>query len=177
MAENWFFPADGGAPTYLGFNCPVDQPVLAPDPGPTEADILRAFREIPLPESVLVVQPPGGATLVNFETNFYTVAAPFERTVALLGHQVHFRIRAQAFSWHFGDRTGRTTSRPGAAYPTLDVTHRYLRKGTVAPSVDTTWTADYQLDGGAWGPVNGTVTRTGAPQQLTIKSATPVLVG
>ncbi|MDH2415213.1 hypothetical protein [Nocardioides sp. CER19] len=144
---------------------------------PTQGDILRAFRQIPLPASVLVIQPPGGATLVNFDTNFYTEAAPFERTVTLLGHQVRFRIRTQSFTWHFGDRTETRTSKPGAAYPALDVTHRYLEKGTVSPSVDTTWEADYQLDGGAWAPVDGTVTIAGAPQRLTIRSATPVLVG
>jgi len=47
----------------------------------------------------------------------------------------------------------------------------------VTPSVDTTWTADYQLDGGPWTPVDGTVTRHGQAQLLTIKSATPILVG
>jgi len=126
---------------------------------------------------VLVIQPPGGATLVNFDTNFYTVAEPFERTVTLLGHQVHFKIRPRSFSWHYGDGSDQTTTKPGAAYPTLDVTHRYLKKGTVAASVDTVWEADFQVDGGAWAPVDGTVSKTGAPQQLRIRSATPTLVG
>jgi hypothetical protein len=174
MELTYFYPADGSAATYVGSNCPERTRNAG---GPSPADILRAFKQIPLPESVLNIQPPGGATLVNFETNFYTDAAPFERTVTLLGHRVRFKIRARSFAWHFGDKSSETTSRPGAAYPKLDVTHRYLTKGTVNPSVDTTWEADYQLDGGAWTPVNGTVTMRGAAQQLTIKSATPVLVG
>ncbi|SFC03747.1 hypothetical protein SAMN04487968_103158 [Nocardioides terrae] len=145
--------------------------------GPSQADVQNAFRQIPLPESVLVIQPPGGATLVNFDTNFYTVAQPFERTVTLLGHQVRFKIRPRSFAWHYGDGSNQTTAEPGAAYPTLDVTHRYLKKGTVAASVDTVWEADFQIDGGAWARVDGTVSKTGAPQQLTIRSATPTLVG
>jgi hypothetical protein len=155
-------------------NC-SDRP--PPSLGPTQADIFRAFKQIPLPESVLNIQPPGGATLVNFDTNFFTVAKPFEPTVSLLGHQVHFRIRPSSFTWHYGDGHDETTAKPGAAYPALDVTHRYLNKGTVTPSVDTVWEADYQVDGGGWAPVNGTVTKAGAAQRLTIKSATPVLVG
>jgi hypothetical protein len=97
------------------------------DHAPSAGQILRAFRRIPLPESVLTIQPPGGATLVNFDTNFFTHAAPFERTVTLLGHQVHFRIRPRQFAWHFGDGSSETTTKPGAAYPALEVTHRYLK--------------------------------------------------
>jgi hypothetical protein len=177
MTITWYVTNDGSILNVHNNCADTPVPVAAPIPTPTQTDILRAFRQIPLPASVLNIQPPGGATLVNFDTNFFTRAAPFERTVTLLGHAVHFRIRARSFTWHFGDHTDETTSRPGAAYPALDVTHRYLRKGTVSPSVDTTWAADYQLDGGPWAPVDGTVTMTGAAQRLTIKSATPILVG
>ena len=145
--------------------------------GPTAGQVVSAFEQIPVPESILVIQPPGGATLVNFDTNFYTVAKPFERTVTLLGHPVHFRIRPRSFTWHYGDGQNETTSKPGAAYPALDVTHRYLKKGTVSASVDTVWEADFQVDGGPWAPVNGTVTKTGPAQRLTVRSATPILVG
>ena len=147
------------------------------DPAPTPAAILRAFQHLPLPDSQIVIQPPGGATLVNFDTNFYTRATPFPRTLTLLGHHLRFKIRATTFTWHFGDHTATTTHTPGAAYPTLDITHRYTTKGTVTPSVDTTWTADYQLDTNPWTPVDGTVTIPGTPQRLTIKTATPLLVG
>ena len=175
MVYIWFQPVRGDP--IGGHNGCASELESLEDPGPTQADILRAFRRIPLPESVLIIQPPGGATLVNFDTNFYTEAAPFERTVRLLGHRVAFRISTQSFTWHFGDHTTKTTTQPGAAYPALDVTHRYLTKGTVAPRVDTTWQADYQLDDRPWAPVNGTVTMQGDTQQLTIKSATPILVG
>lgn len=138
---------------------------------------LRALRRVPLPPSVLQVQPPNGKTLVNFETNFFTEAVPFERTVRILGQRVDLRIRPTAFTWHFGDGTTRTTSEPGAPYPRLDVTHAYRRKGRVTPSVDTTYGADYRVDGGPWRPVSGTVTIAGAPQTLAVLTARPTLVG
>ena len=170
-----YWAADDGRLLDHYDNCGESTPT--PDPGPTPADIARAFRQIPLPASDLTIQPPGGATLVNFDTNFYTHATPFDRTITLLGHQVRFKITPTSYHWHFGDHTHTTTHTPGAAYPHLDITHRYQRHGTATPSVDTTWTADYQLDHHPWTPVQGTVTITGTPQQLTIKTATPVLVG
>ncbi|MDN5744533.1 MAG: hypothetical protein L0H31_05350, partial [Nocardioidaceae bacterium] len=38
----------------------------------TPGDVLTAFRRLHWPPSALTVQPPGGKTLVNFKTNFYT---------------------------------------------------------------------------------------------------------
>lgn len=174
LSYTWF-ETDDGQQMWLDTTCPED---AAPVPaGPTLADIQNAFRAIPMQPSVLQVQPPGGETLVNFRTNFFTVNDPFERTVTLLGARVDFRIRASEFTWHFGDGTTRTTSKPGAPYPELDVTHTYARKGPVTPRVDTTYTADYRVDGGPWAPVDATVTIEGAPVPLTIREARPVLVG
>ncbi|WP_415090713.1 hypothetical protein [Nocardioides sp.] len=147
------------------------------DTGPGLNDILRAFRSVPLPASVLQIQPPNGETLVNFETNFLTHADPFDTTLTLLGHRVDFRIKASSFHWHYGDGKEERTAKPGDVYPHLQVTHEYRRKGQVAPSVDTTWSADYRIDNGPWATVPDTVTITGATQALTIRTATPVLVG
>jgi hypothetical protein len=43
--------------------------------------------------------------------------------------------------------------------------------------VDTTYAAQFRVNGGAWRDVNGTVTIPGAPVQLEVRTATPVLVG
>lgn len=142
----------------------------------TPAMVLQAFREVPLPESVLEVQPPGGVTLVNFETNFFTAAEPFTETVTLLGQSVELEIWASGFSWRFGDGAVRSTTTPGAPYPQLVVTHAYGQAGEVGPSVDTTWSARFRVGGGEWRAVPDTVTMTGAPAALTIREATPVLV-
>ncbi len=136
-----------------------------------------AFRELPLPPSQLVVQPPNGRTLVNFATNFYTETEPFTRTIRLLGQQVDLRIRPSAFGWRFGDGERVTTSEPGSPYPRLKITHRYQDRGAVRPSVDTTYSADWRVGGGPWQPVSGTVTIPGAPVALDVVEASPTLVG
>ena len=123
------------------------------------------------------MQPPNGRTLVNFDTNFYTDTRAFDRTVTLLGQRVDLHIVPSQFGWRFGDGESLATDEPGAPYPDLDVTHRYLKKGQVAPSVDTTYTATFRVNGGPWRDVPGSVTIAGAPVDLQVLTATPTLVG
>jgi hypothetical protein len=139
--------------------------------------IAEALARTSLPPSTLQVQPPNGRTLVNFDTNFFTDAREFDRTVTLLGQRVDLHIVPSVFGWHFGDGASLTTAEPGAPYPDLDVTHSYLRKGRVAPSVDTTYTAQFRVNGGPWRAVPGSVTIAGAPVDLQVLTATPTLVG
>jgi len=146
-------------------------------PEPTPGLVARAFRRIPLPEAKLVIQPPNGRTLVNFETNFYTEQGELTRTVTLLGQRVELRIWPESFGWRFGDGESDQTTSPGAAYPDLEITHEYLRKGSVSPSVDTTYAAQFRVGGGPWRDVAGTVTIPGSPQELRVVEARPVLVG
>jgi hypothetical protein len=139
--------------------------------------IATALARIPLPPSALKVQPPNGRTLVNFDTNFFTETQPFDRTVTLLRQRVDLHIVPSRFGWQFGDGESLTTAEPGAPYPRLDVTHRYLEKGRVAPSVDTTYTARFRVNGGPWRDVPGSVTIAGPPVDLAVLTATPTLVG
>lgn len=67
LSISWY-ATDDGRMLNVHNNC-ADGSQTAPAPGPTQADILRAFKQIPLPESTLIIQPPGGATLVNFVTS------------------------------------------------------------------------------------------------------------
>jgi hypothetical protein len=143
----------------------------------TPAIVASAFARIPLPASKLMVQPPNGRTLVNFATNFYTETEPFTRSVTLLGQRVELSIRPAAFAWRFGDGESTSTSSPGSAYPDLEITHAYLRKGRFAPSVDTTYTATYRVLGGPAQPVPGSVTIPGESVSLEVVSASPRLVG
>ena len=122
---------------------------------------LPRFSPIPLPPSELQVQPANGRTLVNFETNFFTDTAPFDRTVTLLGQRVDLHIVPSGFGWRFGDGESLSTTDAGAPYPDLRITHTYQRKGGVAPAVDTTYTATYRVNGGPWADVPGSVTVPG----------------
>jgi hypothetical protein len=143
----------------------------------TPGSASAALRRLPLPPSTLRVQPPNGRTLVNFATNFYTDREEFTRTVRLLGQQVELRITPARFTWRFDDRESATTTTPGTPYPDLEVTHDYLVKGEVHPRVDTTYTADFRVNGGAWRPVPGSVTIEGDPVALEVVEASPILVG
>ena len=136
-----------------------------------------ALRVLPLPGSNVEIQPPNGRTLVNFDTNFYTQTGPLDRTVPILGQRVDLHIVPSRFGWRFGDGKSLWTDEPGAPYPELDVTHRYLRKGQVGPSVDTTYTATFRVNGGPWRDVPGSVRIPGAPVALQVLTATPTLVG
>lgn len=178
--------ADGGQPTIpLCFNMlfikepcqsdPVEPPPETP-PEVTGGDVVSAFASIPLPESPLNVEPSDGRTLVNFATNFYTVAEPFDRTVVLLGQRVDLHIVPARFLWNFGDGEQSATERPGSPYPRLDITHEYATADSFSVSVDTVYTATWRLNGGPWQPVDGTVTKDGTPQPLTAVTATPRLV-
>jgi hypothetical protein len=158
-----------------GNNCPQDSVVASPIVTP--GLVLSAFRRVPLPASELVVQPPGGRTLVNFETNFYTEQGEFTRVVRLLGQRVELRIWPASFVWHYGDGSTQQTSSAGSPYPHLEITHRYLSKGRVAARVDTTYAADFRVGGGPWREVAGTVTIPGAAEALRVVTARPVLVG
>lgn len=149
----------------------------APVPQVTPGLVLQALRRVGLPGAELEIQPPNGRTLVNLDTNFFTRQGPFARSVTLLGRRVDLRISPESYTWRFGDGVVRSTASPGAAYPHLEVTHRYLRKGRVSPSVDITYGATYRVDGGAWQPVPGAVTVPGAPERLRVVTARPVLVG
>ncbi|MEV5001848.1 PKD domain-containing protein [Nocardioides sp. LML1-1-1.1] len=165
---------EGATPTGVAF---CDPPEGQPQPVLTLGLIRSAFAELRLPAGALVIQPPDGTTLVNFDTNFYTSAtAPLTRTVTLLGQRVTLEATPSRYRWEFGDGTVRTTSEPGSPYPRLDVTHNYLRTGTYRPRLATTYTGRYRVAGGGWRPIPGTVTVQGAPRPLRAIEARPTLV-
>lgn len=171
--EYWLYGYDStGELTSAGMTCITDgQPAL------TATLISRAFRRLPMPEPTLRIQPPGGRTLVNFETNFFTRERTLQRIVRLLGRRVEFRIWVDTYRWHFGDGTVEDTAGPGAAYPALDITHNYTRVGRYSPRLTVTYVADYRVDGGGWSAVDGAVTVAGSPSGLRAIEATPTLVG
>jgi hypothetical protein len=146
--------------------------------GLTPGMVERAFRRLDWPSSALMVQPPDGRTLVNFETNFYTTNThPTTRTVTLIGQRVTVEATPTSYTWHFGEDEDQTTADPGASYPDLRITHRYTHVGSVGPSVDTTYSGRYRVGNGAWQSIPDTLTVPGTPVDLQVVSATPHLVG
>lgn len=181
LFDVWAHLPNGG--TYIaGQHCaqPGD-PAAATAPVLTPGRILEAFRRIPLPDAPLEIQPPGGETLVNFDTILHTQAEPFQETVQLLGRQVTFDITPATFTWSLGNDQTMTTTDPGRPWAPgtpMDayVSHRYTQAGPVTLQLTTTWTARWRLGNGPWRDVDGTVTMTSPAQDLQVRTARPQLV-
>ncbi|WP_156388805.1 hypothetical protein [Nocardioides sp. Root151] len=148
----------------------------------TQVMVLRALQRITLPKPAIVIQPPGGKTLVNFETIFHTDAKPFVRSVRLLGIRVDLEITPTSYTWTHGDGTTQTTSGPGVAFDaslpmTAYVSHEYVDAHvTVKPQVSTTYSARFRVRGGPWRDVSGTVTSEGSSVPLRVVEGKPTLV-
>jgi len=176
----WIWEHNGSDSAIVGTSC-VEPEEAAPAEVLTPGRILEAFERIPLPESPLEVQPPGGVTLVNFDTILHTDAQPFTETVQLLNRQITFDIEPAEFTWTLGDGSTLSTTDPGRAWRSglpMDeyVSHRYAKAGTVQLRLTTTWSARWRLPNGPWRPVDGTVDITSPPQQLEVTTARPQLV-
>lgn len=152
----------------------------APPPAPPQVTpglVLTALRRVGLP-SLQVRTQPEDKTLVNFDTIFYADPAVVTRDLTLLGQGVRIEATPQSFTWHYGDGTGETTTQPGAPYPAKDIVHRYTDAHvTVQTRVDVTYAGRFQVSGGPWQAIPGTVTITGPPDPLRVSEATPVLSG
>ena len=123
--------------------------------------------------------PRAGRWSTSTRTSTRPTPTPTTQTVTLIGQPVTIEATPTQYRWHFGsgDDGDLTTTDPGAAYPDLRVTYRYLRVGTVQPSVDTTYAGRYRVGNGPWRTIPNTLTVPGAPVDLQVVSATPHLVG
>jgi hypothetical protein len=145
----------------------------------TPGKVYKEMQKLDWPQAVLVIQPPNGRTLVNFETNFLTTTKKAtSQTVTLLGDQVEIEATPVNYTWHFGDGESQSGSDPGDSYPNLRITHIYVEAGvTVSPSVDVTYRGWYRVNGEEWIAIPETLTVGGTPVSLEVLSATPHLVG
>lgn len=156
----------------------ADEEAKIGDPPPIRVLVLKAFENLDWQPSQLAVQPPGGRTLVNLDTNFYTDNTAFTSIpITLVQSRVVVSARPTAYRWNFGDRTSTTTTSPGAPYPDLDVTHVYEKTDKVAVSVDTQYgDASFTVDGGPPQQIPSTIWISGETQDLQILEALPQLV-
>src|SRR6478609_2391572 len=139
--------------------------------------IIRQFKRIAWPSSKLVVQPRGGRTLVNFETNFYTPDhRSIDQSVTVAGQSVVIRAVPVSYAYLFGDGDSTTTASPGSPHPDLEITHAYARTGGVVVRVDTTYAGEYRIGQGEWTSIPDTLTVEGAGQDLEIVEALHQLV-
>lgn len=119
---------------------------------------------------------PSGATLVNYQTGYYTEAGEYVLDpVQILGRRVVVTAIPQRYDWYFGDRTSALDAGPGRR-GTMEVNHTYATSGRVAPYVVITWRGTYTVDGGASQPVFGSAQTTGPGTPLQVKQARAELV-
>lgn len=155
-------------------------------PTVTLAMLRDAMHNTPWATASISTQPVGDVTLVGLKT-FYRLNwssqgyEPGELEAIdparMLGRRVEIRPKIDHFTYVFGDGTtfGPTRS-PGGVYPNGDITHAYPKTGSYAVRVDTTFTADFRVDGGPWTAIPETVTVTGPVTTVTVKAARAVLV-
>jgi hypothetical protein len=138
---------------------------------------IEAFKKVEWPASDLVIQPPGGETLVNLDTIFYTTnSEPIPQTLTLAGRSVTIEATPTTYTWHFGDNSSTSTSSPGHPYPDQDVVHVYEQTGDALASVDTTYTGRFRIGDGRWQSIPATRTIAGSEVELTVLEAKPQLV-
>lgn len=156
----------------------ADEEPKVDDPPPIRVLVLKAFENLDWPASELAVQPPGGKTLVNLDTNFYTDNTDATNIpVTLVRSDVVVTARPIAYEWHFGDGTSTTTTSPGAPYPDLDVAHVYETTDKVVVSVDTQYgDASFSVNGGPPQQIPSTIWIDGEDQDLQVVEALPQLV-
>lgn len=144
----------------------------------TRALVIAMFKDLDWSDSDLVVQPPGGKTLVNLESNFYTAnTEPQTINVTLDGQTVAVTAVPIGYEWHFGDGSSTTTESAGAPYPDLDVTHVYTEVDEHVVSVDTQYgAASFTVNGGPPEQIPSTVWVPGEEQDLEVVEALPQLV-
>jgi len=130
-----------------------------------------------LPKQHPSFQPRTGG-LVNVPVVFAagqagTLAHP---TFDLAGFSVSLDVSA-TWTWDFDDGRPQRFTKPGGAYPDLDVTHTYATSDDRTVRVTTTWTGTFTVDGlGPFDITGPAVTQVSAPLDVPIHQARGELI-
>ncbi|MGQ4554239.1 hypothetical protein ACUIAJ_08950 [Dermabacteraceae bacterium CCM 9519] len=92
-----------------------------------------------------------------------------------MGQNVTIKATPTSYTWHLGDGYTLTTARPGRPFPNKDITHRYYNEGWADAYLETTYTGQYQVNGGEWKPIDGTITVTSEKRSFYIMRLLPYL--
>ncbi|MDX6291015.1 MAG: hypothetical protein QOH50_90 [Kribbellaceae bacterium] len=158
---------------------PKPTTVVVQPPRPSDVtweQILTQSKDVLFAQLRVKVQP-AGRTLVNLDTIVHTDQSKISTvTVALLGFPVVVEATPMSYTWNFGDGATLTTTSPGKPYPSKEITHKYMKRGSVSVSVTTNYAARFNVADSGWQYVDGTVPITGPATALLIREAVPVLV-
>jgi hypothetical protein len=184
-------PAPDGSGRTGPARCQEEAELVKPDE-PTATTVVR--RRLPMPQDVTWEQvlnesknvafpglrvnvQPAERTLVNLDTIVYTDQSKVsETTVELLGFPVAVEATPMSYTWNFGDGTSVTTESPGKPYPAKEITHKYMKRGSVSITLTTHYAARFNVAETGWQYISGTVPITGPATALQVREAVPVLV-
>jgi hypothetical protein len=175
-------PLSGWA--YVGTSCiPFDAiPDEPGDPPSLLALVIEEWRRVQIPAASINVVPPGGRTLVNFDTIVYTDAGDIAFPVTILGRNVVINAQPVTYTWVFGDGATTTTSSPGVPYREGEpigsdaIVHQYREPGPVTLRVDVEYSAEFTVDGGPPQAIPGSAEVTGDTAELTVVEARSQLI-
>lgn len=150
--------------------------------------VAEALEEVTIPSAGVLVQPPGGRTLVNLKTIVSADAAPYEIDITVLDQPVHVWLRPVSWTWDFGDGSdplvradnGRPwSSGVAASQVSADrfAFHEYAEADdAVTVRLTVTWEADFRAPGRQPQPVPGSLGVASPGIELDVLEAAPQLV-
>jgi hypothetical protein len=135
------------------------------------------------PSAPRIDAEPDGWALRGRPMNAIAAVSVNTHDGTLLGHPVTVRFTPTAYHWDWGDGTTKTTTTAGRTWEALglprfsetETSHTYAEKGTVTVTLAVDYTVDFQVDGGTWTTVSGTVDAT-VSEALYVGTATTVNV-
>ncbi len=113
-----------------------------------------------VPFGSLQTQPPEGAVIGRPVYFWSPTPTSFDVTIRVSGVPVRLEL-TPSFEWRYGDgriETTRTTSLPGAPYPSPLNTFTYYQPGAKEISLITTWSGEFTI-AGVKSPINGKITQ------------------
>lgn len=155
----------------------VPRPVTPRPQDVTWEQVRSETKNVMFPGLSVKVQP-NGRTLVNLDTIVYTDESRMATsTVTLLGFPVLVQGTPLTYTWSFGDGSpALTTSMPGKPYPSKEITHKYMKRGTANLTLTTNYSARFNVANTGWQYIDETIPVTGPATSLQIREAVPVLV-
>ncbi|TDW70449.1 hypothetical protein [Kribbella pratensis] len=152
--------------------------VVRPRPEDVTWELIRSETKNVIFPGLSVKVQPNGRTLVNLDTIVYTDESKVSTTtVTLLGFPVVIEATPISYTWSFGDGSpALTTSTPGKAYPSKEITHKYMKRADVSLTLTTNYAARFNVADTGWHYIDGTVPITGPATPILVREAVPVLV-
>jgi hypothetical protein len=127
---------------------------------------------------------PNGWAVVGLDTNFFATAAVHVEQGFLLGQQASVRFTPVAYHWAYGDggtanrRTGGSTwaAQGLAEFDHTATSHVYQKAGDYNITLTVEFGAEYQIAGGPWAGISGTVPSPANELRITAGKTKTVLV-